>query len=155
MNLRFEWGLLHPNQASGKSRQTKRTYTGLNKNVHHYFFPYLSQTECLAATHWKGTELRIICLSFQYSAVSKASENVIKKKKSWHILDTDPALKQCFFLHPHAVHKRPPDLCNMLAGASSHSIALTFTHSIVVIANDAISHIKLIHPPPKWERNTA
>ena len=71
-----------------------------------------SQNDCLAPRqkNTKG-EQRINCL-IQYSPLGSEFEKVIKKH--WHILSSDPSLANCFTVPPRMVHKRPPNLRNLL-----------------------------------------
>ena len=77
-------------------------------------FSSISQTECLAYTRPKKTERRVVC-AIQYSPVSRDIAKVIDQH--WHIIDTDPALKNVFSNSPRVVYKRPPNLRNMLVRA--------------------------------------
>ena len=77
-------------------------------------FSGITQTECLTNKRPKQTEQRVCC-AIEYSPVSKDIKKAIKKY--WYIIDTDPFLKKCLPNPPRVVHKRPPNLLNMLVRA--------------------------------------
>ena len=77
-------------------------------------FSGITQTECLSNKRPKQTEHRVCC-AIEYSPVSKDIEKTINKY--WYIIDTDPFLKKCLPNPPRVVHKRAPNLRNMLVRA--------------------------------------
>ncbi|XP_049423574.1 uncharacterized protein LOC125883384 [Epinephelus fuscoguttatus] len=62
----------------------------------------------------QGSEQGVIC-AIQYSPVAKDITKTIKQH--WHIIDSDPTLKDIFIKPPRVVYKRPPNLRNMLVRA--------------------------------------
>ena len=92
-------------------------------------FQNSSQHDCLAPRQ-KNTEAeqRLNCL-IQYSPLGGQFEKVIKKH--WHILSSDPSLGNCFTVAPRIVHRRPPNLRNLLV--RSHLQQPTPSHFLAKI----------------------
>ncbi len=97
-----------------KNRFKQRGYKDTWINNAASRFSSVSQDDSLSTTRPKELEQRTVC-AIQYSPVSKDIEKIINK--NWHIIETDPALKNCFLKLPWVVFKRPHNLRNMLVRA--------------------------------------
>lgn len=71
--------------------------------------------------------------------------------KHWHIIASNPTLKECFEKSPRLVHKRTSNICIMLVRADLKPAPHLFHMGILNmgIVNNATSHTKpqLLHIP--------
>ena len=82
-----------------------------------------------------------------YSPISRDIEQAIKKH--WYIIDTDPVLKKCLPSPPRVVHKRPPNLRNMLVRADLPPPAPTHFLSNIPCGNSPCGRCQPCHFTPK------